>query len=66
MLSSHHQAVYGPSLPRELVALSYSTDGVVEAIGHRTARATGVQWHPEHPDAPEQHMASLLGTLLDR
>ena len=34
-------------LPRELIAVAHSEDGVVQGIRHRSLPITGVQFHPE-------------------
>lgn len=54
--SSHHQAVdhLGTGLR---VAADHG--GLVEAIAHEDAPVFGVQWHPEHPAAPQQDFARL-------
>jgi putative glutamine amidotransferase len=45
----HHQAV--DRLGSELVAVGWSTDGIVEALEHARADwVVGVQWHPEVHD----------------
>lgn len=64
VFSNHHQAIYDLGVSGAFVELARSSDGVTEAIGHVSAPALGVQWHPEHPDAPRQHLISLLGVLL--
>ena len=43
--SLHHQAV--GRLGRDLAAVSFSPDGAVEALEHRSLPILAVQWHPE-------------------
>lgn len=43
--SAHHQAI--KHLGRELRAVQWSPDGVIEAAFHRTLPIWGIQWHPE-------------------
>ena len=43
--SFHHQAV--KDLGQGLVVSAVSTDGVIEAIEHKTLPIFGIQWHPE-------------------
>lgn len=58
---THHQAI--DVLGRDLVVAARAADGVVEAVVHRSAPVTGVQWHPEHPDTADTQLAPLLGRL---
>lgn len=62
--SAHHQTV--GRLGHGLVAAAVAPDGVVEALEHRAAPITGVQWHPEAPDAPADQLRVLLGVLGDQ
>ncbi|MET0955820.1 MAG: gamma-glutamyl-gamma-aminobutyrate hydrolase family protein, partial [Cryobacterium sp.] len=59
--SAHHQSV--GRLGAGLVAVASAPDGLVEALEHRTAPITGVQWHPEAPDAPAAQLPLLLASL---
>ena len=59
--SAHHQGV--DRLGAGLVPAAVAPDGLVEALEHLTAPITGVQWHPEAPDAPAAQLALLLGAL---
>ncbi|RJT87501.1 gamma-glutamyl-gamma-aminobutyrate hydrolase family protein [Cryobacterium melibiosiphilum] len=59
--SAHHQSV--ARLGAGLVAAAFAPDGLVEAVEHVTAPITGVQWHPEAPDAPAQQLPLLLAAL---
>ena len=59
--SAHHQSV--ARLGSGLVAAAFAPDGLVEALEHRTAPITGVQWHPEAPDAPAEQLPLLLAAL---
>lgn len=54
--SAHHQAIQ--QLGRELHAVQWSPDGVIEAISHRTLPVWGVQWHPERllPGGPGERL----------
>ncbi|WP_248283159.1 gamma-glutamyl-gamma-aminobutyrate hydrolase family protein [Cryobacterium arcticum] len=59
--SAHHQSV--GRLGAGLVPVATAPDGLVEALEHRTAPITGVQWHPEAPDAPAAQLPLLLASL---
>ncbi|WP_104130162.1 gamma-glutamyl-gamma-aminobutyrate hydrolase family protein [Cryobacterium sp. N21] len=59
--SAHHQIV--DRLGSGLVAAAHAPDGLIEALEHETAPITGVQWHPEAPDAPVDQLALLLAGL---
>lgn len=43
--SSHHQAI--DKIGNGLIAVSHSSDNVIEAIRHETLPVYAVQWHPE-------------------
>ena len=43
--SNHHQAV--DALGRNLKAVQFSEDNVIEAFVHKSLPVMGVQWHPE-------------------
>lgn len=57
----HHQAVREPGSGMRIVARA--ADGTIEAGVHETAPITGVQWHPEHPDAEPSQLRALLRRL---
>jgi putative glutamine amidotransferase len=59
--SAHHQAV--GLLGAGLVPAALAPDGLVEALEHESAPITGVQWHPEAPDAPADQLPLLLASL---
>jgi len=59
--SAHHQSV--GVLGAGLVPAAVAPDGLVEALEHATAPITGVQWHPEAPDAPADQLPLLLEVL---
>ena len=59
--SAHHQSV--DVLGAGLVPAATAPDGLIEALEHVSAPITGVQWHPEAPDAPAQQLGLLLGAL---
>jgi putative glutamine amidotransferase len=61
VLCSHHQALDRPG--DGLVAVAHGSDGVIEAVVHAQAPLTGVQWHPEHPDAAADQLTPLLRRL---
>jgi putative glutamine amidotransferase len=61
---AHHQAV--GALGTGLVAAALAPDGLVEALEHESAPITGVQWHPEAPDAPSDQLPLLLASLQDQ
>lgn len=58
---THHQAL--DVVPAELEVVARAADGVVEAVVHRSAPLTAVQWHPEHPDVAATQLAPLLTRL---
>jgi putative glutamine amidotransferase len=60
--SAHHQSV--GRLGAGLVPVATAPDGLVEAVEHLTAPITGVQWHPEAPDAPAAQLPLLLASLF--
>jgi putative glutamine amidotransferase len=62
--SAHHQAV--DRLGSGLRVVGRAVDGVVEAVEHRTAPITGVQWHPEDRKAPAGQLLSILDGLADQ
>jgi putative glutamine amidotransferase len=59
--SAHHQIVN--RLGTGLVAAAHAPDGFIEALEHESAPITGVQWHPEAPDAPADQLSLLLAGL---
>jgi len=59
--SAHHQSV--GRLGTGLVAVAVAPDGLIEALEHQSAPITGVQWHPEAPDAPADQLSLLLASL---
>ena len=59
--SAHHQSV--DRLGAGLLAAAVAPDGLVEAVEHEFAPITGVQWHPEAPDAPADQLPLLLRSL---
>lgn len=61
VLCSHHQAV--DRLGDGLTAVAHAPDGVIEAVVHRDAPITGVQWHPEHPAVAHRQLTRLLKRL---
>lgn len=58
VLCTHHQAI--EHLSEDLQVVARAEDGVVEAVVHREAPVTGVQWHPEHPEAASTQLTALL------
>lgn len=59
--SAHHQAV--GRLGDGLSVVARSSDGTVEAVEHRSAPVTGVQWHPEDRGSDRAQLPALLGRL---
>lgn len=55
---SHHQAI--DVVAPDLRVVARAADGIVEAVVHRSAPVTGVQWHPEHPDVATTQLVALL------
>jgi putative glutamine amidotransferase len=62
--SAHHQTV--GSLGDGLIVVGSAPDGAVEAVEHRDAPITGVQFHPEDPGAPTGQLAALVARLRVR
>jgi putative glutamine amidotransferase len=62
--SYHHQSV--KTLGRDLHAIAYSSDGVIEAI-ERTSEnfVLGVQWHPELMVDNNEEMLNLFKKFID-
>ncbi|MGE0170352.1 gamma-glutamyl-gamma-aminobutyrate hydrolase family protein [Nocardioides sp.] len=56
--SEHHQGV--SELGRQLTAVAFSSDGLVEAAESAENNLVGVQWHPEILWPYEPHSASLI------
>ena len=59
--SAHHQSV--GRLGAGLTPVATAPDGLVEAVEHDVLPITGVQWHPEAPDAPATQLPLLLESL---
>lgn len=59
--SAHHQAI--DALANGLGIVGRAVDGVIEAVEHRDAPITGVQWHPEDRKAPPGQLLRLLDGL---
>jgi len=59
--SAHHQSV--GRLGAGLTPVATAPDGLVEAVEHEALPITGVQWHPEAPDAPATQLPLLLASL---
>ncbi|RFA13942.1 hypothetical protein B7R22_09905 [Subtercola boreus] len=59
--SAHHQSI--DELGSGLVVVGTAPDGSPEAVEHRSAPITGVQFHPEDPGAPDGQLASLVAEL---
>ena len=56
--SRHHQAVLPAVLAKDLRAVAYSPDGIIEAVESvRHSWAIGVQWHPERPEPEHPRFA---------
>ena len=63
--SYHHQAVERPG--RNLRAVAFAPDGVIEAIEDTTGRfIVGVQWHPERGWKDDPFAKTLFSTLIDQ
>ena len=62
--SGHHQAV--GRLGDGLRSVATGEAGIVEAVVHERAPLTGVQWHPEHSNAPAGQLTRLLRRLESR
>ena len=63
--SRHHQAVLPETLAPGLEAVAFSPDGLVEGVVSREHRwVTGVQWHPELPEAGHPGFAERMRPLF--
>ena len=60
--SHHHQAV--AKLGDGLVAVGWSSDGLVEAVEHVDGWVVGVQWHPEDTAADDPAQQGLFDALV--
>lgn len=58
VLCTHHQAI--DVLGSGLRVAARAEDGIIEAVVHRGAPVTGVQWHPEHPAVAATQLKALL------
>lgn len=61
VLCTHHQALH--VLGEGLEVVARAADGEIEAVAHRSAPLTGVQWHPEHPAVAQAQLVPLLRRL---
>lgn len=59
----HSLAVMEDDLPHDLVVTSFTSDGVIMGVRHRTLPVEGVQFHPESMLTP--HGELLLRNFLD-
>jgi putative glutamine amidotransferase len=60
-LCAHHQAI--DKIGDSLRVVARAEDGIIEAVVHESAPITGVQWHPEHPNADVSQLQKLLRRL---
>lgn len=61
--SYHHQSIDRVAADLQIVA--HSSDGVIEAVEHRTAKwIVGVQWHPEDDAATDVQQQGLFNALI--
>ncbi|MEK7409816.1 MAG: gamma-glutamyl-gamma-aminobutyrate hydrolase family protein [Actinomycetota bacterium] len=61
--SYHHQSV--DRVATDLKVVARSSDDVIEAVEHRTARwIVGVQWHPEDDAATDAQQQGLFNALI--
>lgn len=71
--TAHHQAVNPDKLGKGLSIAAYASDGIIEAIEHRSSLfALAIQWHPERDalkdtrgvDVDQDKCNALLGALV--
>jgi len=62
--SFHHQGI--DRLARDLVAVGYAPDGILEAVEHRTKWLLGMQWHPEDTAAADPLQQNLYNAFVQR
>ena len=62
--SFHHQGI--DRLARDLVAVGYAPDGILEAVEHRTKWLLGMQWHPEDTAATDPLQQNLYNAFVQR
>lgn len=61
--SGHHQAVQ--EVAEDLRVAAVALDGTIEATEHRSKGwVVGVQWHPEHQDAPSKDLLKFFSAFL--
>lgn len=62
--SFHHQVVV--EVGEEIHVCGRTSDGIIEAVEHRTEPIVGVQWHPEMMSATDTVMKDLFGAFIAR
>jgi putative glutamine amidotransferase len=63
--SYHHQAVANPG--RNLRAVAFANDGVIEAVEDTTGRfVVGVQWHPERGWKEDSFSKTLFSNFIEQ
>lgn len=65
--TAHHQAVNPDALAPSVEVTAMSSDGIIEAIEHKTATfAVAVQWHPERDALGDSATADKVGVDVDQ
>lgn len=57
--NSYHEYGARTSIP-ELITWAIANDGVIKAIKHESLPLTGIMWHPERYQTPQQHDIELF------
>jgi len=62
--SLHHQSI--DVLAKDLKAVSFAGDGIIEAVEHVSKQAWAVQWHPESMFSTSEDMQKLFRSFIQK
>lgn len=64
-VNTYHNQACLKIVGNDLIALAKSSDGVIEAIHHRTLPILGTMWHPERESSFSKEDIDMLVRLID-